>query len=80
MHDNEISHLWKKEKFTIINEKIFRQINSLVIYSYYSVKALISRNFSEKSARKNFRIFHTFFVKLTFLIKAKVDFTKIFRA
>ena len=47
--------VWKNAKFTL-TEKIFRQINSLVISL---VKSLFSRNFCQKSVRENFRNFHT---------------------
>ena len=52
--------VWKNEKFGL-TEKIFRQINSLVICL---VKTLLSRNFCQKSVRLNFYNFHT--VKLWF--------------
>ena len=50
------SHLtvWKNAKFTF-TEKIFRQINYLVISL---VKPLLSRNFCQKCMRVNFRNFH----------------------
>ena len=41
-------------------EKIFRQINSLVIYL---VNALLSRNFCQKSVRVNSHNFHTVLVQ-----------------
>ena len=47
--------VWKCEKFGLI-EKIFRQINSLVICL---VKPLLSRNFCRKSVRLKFYNFHT---------------------
>ena len=47
--------LWKNEKITL-TKIIFRQINSLVIYS---VNVLLSRNFCQKHMRLNFRNFHT---------------------
>ena len=47
--------VWKNEKFTLI-EKIFRQINSLVI-SF--VKTLISRKICQKSMRVNCHYFHS---------------------
>ena len=47
--------VWKNEKFGL-TEKIFRQINSLVICL---VKPLLSRNFCRKSVRLNFHNFHT---------------------
>ena len=47
--------VWKNEKFGL-TEKIFRQINSLVICL---VKTLLSRNFCQKSVRLNFYDFHT---------------------
>ena len=46
-----ISTVWKNEKYTL-TEIFFRQINSLVICL---VNALLSRNFSQKSVRVNFR-------------------------
>ena len=45
----------KEEKFTL-TQKIFRQINSLVISL---VKTLLSRNFCQKCVRENFRNFHS---------------------
>ena len=50
-----ISTLWKNQNFTL-TEKIFRQINYLVISL---VNALVSRNFCQKCVRENFRNFHT---------------------
>ena len=47
--------MWKNEKFGL-TEKIFRQINSLVICL---VKPLLSRNFCRKSVRLKFHNFHT---------------------
>ena len=47
--------MWKNEKFGL-TEKIFRQINSLVICI---VKTLLSRKFCQKSVRLNFYNFHT---------------------
>ena len=47
--------VWKNEKFSL-TKKIFRQINSLVIYL---VKLLLSRNFCQKCVRLNFRHFNT---------------------
>ena len=47
--------LWKNQKFTL-TEKIFRQINYLVISL---VKTLLSRNFCQKRVRVNFHNFHT---------------------
>ena len=47
--------VWKNEKFTL-TEKIFRQINYLVILL---VKTLFSRNFCQKSVRVNFCKFHS---------------------
>ena len=49
------STVWKNEKFGL-TEKIFRQINSLVICL---VKPLLSRNFCRKSVRLKFHNFHT---------------------
>ena len=50
--------VWKNEKFglTGLTEKIFRQINSLVICL---VKPLLSRNFCRKNVRLKFHNFHT---------------------
>ena len=50
-----VSTVWKNEKFGL-TEKIFRQINSLVICL---VKPLLSRNFCRKSVRLKFHNFHT---------------------
>ena len=47
--------VWKSENFSL-TEKIFRQINSLVIYL---LKPLLSRNFYQKCVRGNSRNFHT---------------------
>ena len=47
--------VWKNEKFGL-TEKIFRQINSLVICL---VKPLLSRNFCQKIVRLKFYNFHT---------------------
>ena len=47
--------VWNNEKFTL-TEKIFRQINSLVISL---VNTLLSRNFFQKCVRVNFRNYHT---------------------
>ena len=46
---------WKNKK-NYSHQKIFRQINSLVIYSE---KRLLSRNFCQDCVRKNSRNFHT---------------------
>ena len=47
--------VWKNEKFSL-TEKIFRQINSLVISL---VETLLSRNFCQKCVRLNRSNFHT---------------------
>ena len=47
--------VWKKVKFAL-TQKIFREINSLVISS---VKPLVSRNFCQKSVRVNLRNIQT---------------------
>ena len=50
-----LNTVWKNGKFGL-TEKIFRQINSLVICL---VKPLFSRNFCRKSVRLKFHYFHT---------------------
>ena len=45
--------VWKNEKFSL-TKKIFRQI-----YSFYSVKLLLSRNFCQNCVGEISRIFHT---------------------
>ena len=47
--------MWKIQKFTL-TEKIFRQLNSLVISI---VNTLVSRNFWQNRVRVNFRYFHS---------------------
>ena len=60
--------VWKNEKFSLLTEKIFRQINSLVISL---VKPLLSRNFCRKCVRENS-------VKSKFLLKKKSWFHDFF--
>ena len=52
---NSYNIMWKNEKFAL-TEKIFRQINSLMISL---VKMLLSWNFCQRSVRENIRNFHT---------------------
>ena len=71
---NLLSTLWKNQKFTL-TEKIFRQINYLVISL---ANALVSRNFCQKCVRDNFCNFHT--VLSTILKNEKLSLIeKIFR-
>ena len=55
-----LNTVWKNGKFGL-TEKIFRQINSLVICL---VKRLLSRNFCRKSVRLKFHNFHNVVWKL----------------
>ena len=57
--------LWKDEKFSFVN-KIFRETNSLVTSL---AKALLSRNFCQKSVIVNFHIFHSVFFPSKFYMK-----------
>ena len=63
--------LWKNEKLSL--EKKFRQINYLVISL---VKPLLSRNFSEKSVRKQYSVEIQEILSLTkiFLVKSTIYF------
>ena len=57
LHTISTFHSVEKRKIHS-HQKIFRQINTLVIYHI----TLLSRNFCQKSARVNFRNFHTVFI------------------
>ena len=59
--------VWKNEKYSL-NEKIFRQIISLVTSL---VKPLLSRNFCQKGVRENFRNFHSVCGKVKNLLSPK---------
>ena len=50
---NDEFTLWKYLKFTLIYQRIFRQINSLI--TYLSNKPLLSRKFGQKCIRENSR-------------------------
>ena len=52
---NDILTVWKLQNWSLI-EKIFREINSLLISL---VKTLLSRNFCQKWVKENFWNFHT---------------------
>ena len=66
-------HSVENERFTL-TEKIFRQINYLVILL---VKPLLSRNFCQKRVRVNFRNFHT--VSCGTVLSSSFLLEKIFR-
>ena len=68
----KFSQLRGKTRKSLSPKKIFRQINFLVTYL---VKPLLSRNFSQKSVRENFRNFHTVAV----LPKSKCVFSNCYK-
>ena len=53
---SKLCTVWKNKKFSLLAEKIFRQINSLVTYL---VKPLFSRNFCQICVRENSHNFHS---------------------